>query len=476
MTDRITKVVLIGAVALSLPLVAALAYSRPGYFANPTYLGGLVMCEVIFASLWFYRQIYFPLVIIAFLLAGMTLPLVGMWTAARWFFLCTGALVGSFMALKDGRCRFGFFHALAGFAVLAAFVSAVVSRYPQLALLKAVSLLLLFLYAATGVRLAVIGRENRFFAGLLAGCEFFVAAIAALYFLGTEAMGNPNSLGAVMGVVAVPILLWGTLLEESVFIHHRRQLLFVISAYLTFHSESRSGQAAALVSCALLCIALRRYKLLGQGILVILVVVTASALVNPVGFGKTAQSLSDRVLYKGKDPTLGVFHSRESPWQGAVDSIQKHFWLGSGFGTTDNGLDATQDLDQYGGFATSEKATLENGSSYLAIVTWVGFLGVVPFLFLIVTLLVYIIRTVAWMWKTGNPNHPAVPLAVVLAAGLTNAIFEDWLFAVGYYLCVMFWGLAFILVDFVPSAPLPQFSLPWRSNPIQQGWGRVAPN
>ena len=105
-----------------------------------------------------------------------------------------------------------------------------------------------------------------------------------------------------------------------------------------------------------------------------------------------------------------------------------------------------------------------------------GFLGVVPFLFLILTLLVYIVRTLRWMWNTGNPTHPAVPLAMVLIAGLVNAGLEDWLFAVGYYLCVIFWGLAFILVDFAPSAPHLRLPFRWRPNQVQQSWGRVAPN
>ena len=159
-----------------------------------------------------------------------------------------------------------------------------------------------------------------------------------------------------------------------------------------------------------------------------------------------------------------------------MDSIQKHFWFGSGFGTTDNGRDASPYVDQYGHFATSERVTSENGSSYLAILTWVGMVGVLPFLFLLLALTGRIVRTVLWMWNTGNPCHPAVPLAMVMVGGLVNAGLEDWLFAVGYYLCVFFWGMAFILVDFAPSAPLPRLSFRWRSNPVPQGWGGVAPN
>jgi O-antigen ligase len=476
MAERIPKAVLILAAVFSVPVVAGLVYTHPWYFSSPTYLGGLVLCEILVAAVWFYRQIFFPLVIVAFLLAGMTLPLSGMWVAGRWFFLTAGALVGSFIMLKERRYRFSGFHILAAFAVLAALVSAVVSRYPGFAALKALSLLLLFLYASTGARLAVAGRENRFFTGLLAGCEVFVGVIAALHFSGLEAMGNPNSLGAVMGVVATPILLWGTLLEDTVFVHHRRQFLLVVSLYLTFHSHSRAGMAAAFVSCGLMCLALRRYKLLGQGVLIILIIVTSSAILDPEAFSKTVTSLTDKVVYKGREPGLGMFSSRETPWQAAQESIRKHYWFGSGFGTTDNGQDASEDLDQYGHFATPESVTSENGSSYLAIVTWVGMLGVLPFFLLLLAVAGNIVRTVRWMWNTGNPSHPAVPLAMVMVAGLLSAGLEDWLFAAGYYLCVFFWSLAFILVDFVPSAPLPRWSFKWRSSPVPRAWGGVAPN
>jgi hypothetical protein len=54
--------------------------------------------------------------------------------------------------------------------------------------------------------------------------------------------------------------------------------------------------------------------------------------------------------------------------------------------------------------------------------------------------------------RTGDVFSPALPLAAVLAAGLVHAAFEDWLFAVGYYLCIFFWSLAFIMVDVLRPA------------------------
>ena len=473
MVERIPKGVLIAAAVLCLPLLAYMASRRPGYFGSPFYLGGALILEFLVVAVWLYRRIFFPLVLVVFLLAGTTLPVGEIWIVVRWFFLCAGALVGAFIMLKERRHHFGLFHALAFFAILAALVSAIVSRYPRFAMLKAISLLVLFVYAGTGARLAVTGRENRFFNGLLTGCEVFVGGIAACYFLGIEALGNPNSLGAVMGVVGAPILLWGTLLNDEPSVLLRRQVLSAVAIYLTFHSHSRAGLAAAFVSCGLLCLALRRYKLLGQGIILVFILVAGSAILDPDAFSRTVSSFTSSVVYKGKDPRLGVFSSRQTPWQGAIQSIRNHFWFGTGFGTTDTGQDASAHLST---FSTTEGVTAENGSSYLAVTTWVGMAGVLPFFFLLLVLLGKILRTVMWMLDTGNPSHPAIPLAMVTVAGLIHAGFEDWLFAVGYHLCVFFWSLAFILVDFTPHSPLSRLSYRWRSQPLPQGWGRVAPS
>jgi hypothetical protein len=55
------------------------------------------------------------------------------------------------------------------------------------------------------------------------------------------------------------------------------------------------------------------------------------------------------------------------------------------------------------------------------------------------------------MHRTRNVFSPVIPLAGVLTAGLVHAAFEDWLFAPGYYLCVFFWTMAFIMVDVLPA-------------------------
>src|SRR6267142_1087101 len=118
-TDRIPKVLMIGIGVLSLGLVY-LAYSRPGYFANPGSLGAVLLLESLIVALSMYRKILFPLLIVVFLFAGIDLPVGSIWPAARWFCLCIGALAGVVIALKDRRLHFGALHVIASFAVLAA--------------------------------------------------------------------------------------------------------------------------------------------------------------------------------------------------------------------------------------------------------------------------------------------------------------------------------------------------------------------
>ena len=70
------------------------AYSRRSYFASEKLLGGLILLEVLVAAVWMYRRLSFPAAVIAFLLAGVNLP-VGVWTVARWLFLDVGAIFGA---------------------------------------------------------------------------------------------------------------------------------------------------------------------------------------------------------------------------------------------------------------------------------------------------------------------------------------------------------------------------------------------
>jgi O-antigen ligase len=467
-TESSSKSIVVAALGAGTVVLAYLAYTRPRVLTDKTYLGGFLLIEFLFVALWMYRQVFFPLIMVAFLLAGVDLPVGAFWTQARWLFLCVGALAGPAVMMKERNHHFGLFHIVATFAAMSTLVSAAVSQYPSIALLKALSFVLLFLYAGTGARLSVTGRENTFFTGLLTGVEIFVGAIALLFAVGIEAMGNPNSLGAVMGIVGAPILLWGILLDETPRIHNRRLVLYGVCMYLAFHSHARAGLAAAFVSSGLLCLALRKYRMIFNGVAIMVICIAATAIFQPDSLTETISSVRASI-YKGngEGPILA---SRESPWKAAVDSISKHFWFGTGLGTTESAKDLSGHL---GMFSSSSEVTAENGSSYLAILSGVGLVGALPFSLLLLLLLGRIGRTVGWMLNTESARHPAVPLAMVILAGIVHASFEDWLFAPGSYLCVLFWCMAYILVDVAPSAAA-RVRFRWRFNPMQRSAGGIA--
>jgi O-antigen ligase len=448
MSDRLSRFFLPVMIAISCLFAVYAALFRPAYFSSSDALATLLFLQVLLAAIWNYRARFLPLLLAVFLWAGMVLPLNLAWTSGRWLVLAVGALAGLVVYARDQRYYFATFHLVAFFCVVAALVSAAVSAYPSLAFLKATSLLLLFLYGSSGARLAVIGREASFFSKLLLGCELLVYITAISYFIfESEIFGNPNSLGAVMGVAAAPILLWGILVSEQPTTRWRRTFAFALALLLLFSSYARAGIAAAVVSCILLCVALRRYGLLLKGLSVALLLAALVAAVVPL-HQQPSESLTSVFVYKGRRED-GILASRRSIWDETVSAIQEHPWLGSGFGTSPTSSEVVQ--QRSGSFESLREATREHGNSYLAITEWVGFLGDVPFFALVILIALNVGRALVRMRRTGNVFSPAIPLAGVLAAGLVHAAFEDWLFAVGYYLCVFFWTLAFIMVDVLPA-------------------------
>jgi O-antigen ligase len=455
-TERIPRSIFIIATLLGVSCLVYAAYSRPWYFTSQTYMSGLIFLEFLLASVWLYRRMFFPVLLVTFLFAGINLPVGSGWTSARWLVLGVGALVGLLLVLKDRRQDFGFFHLAAFFTVLTGLISAAVSQYPNVALLKVLSFLLLFVYAATGIRVAVFGHEKSFFNGLLVGCEMFIAANAVFYAAGIEAMGNPNSLGAVMGVVAAPIMLWGILLGGKPAVHRRRVALYVICVCLAFISHARAGIAAGIISSAVLCIASRRYKMLFQGVTVLVIVLAAVALLKP----QAISSFTSSVIYKNN--ASDILASRISPWQTAMDNIRDHPWFGMGLGTTATGSDADEGQ---GTFASTGSVTAEHGSSYLAILGGVGIIGAIPAVILLILIIASIVRTLYAMRGFESLSHPAIVLAVIMMAGIIHATFEDWMFAPGNYLCVFFWSLAFLFNDLASS--LPRVSLSWHIRALE---------
>jgi O-antigen ligase len=422
------------------------AERRPGLFANQTYLGGLIALEVVLACLWRFDRVFFPVTIGCFLLAGTGLPLSAESRTLRWLLLAVGACAGLILWVKVNRAKhFEAFHLVALFSICAAAASASVSDAPGTALSKVLSLFLLFLYAATGTRVALVGREKSFVGGLVLACEILAYATSACYFvLRYELFGNSNALGAIVGVVMIPLLLWGALAADNEGLRRRRYLALGLCGALLYLSVCRAAILADTVVVVLLTFALRRPRLLLRAAFGAALFLELMAVANPSHMSELADSMTSRFIFKNEQQSQhSLFGSRQTPWEETLSAVKQHPWFGSGFGTSESGDQAyTQES-----LVSDKGSNREHGSSYLALAEYLGLLGIFPFLILLLLLLRATARAFSWLRATGNPNHFAVPFGMVVVAGLAHAGFEDWLFAVGSYLCVFFWVAAFLLVE-----------------------------
>ena len=412
---------------------------------------------------------------ISFVWAGMPVPLQGAWSIGRWLVLFAGAVGGFLVWTRTPRRPFGSLHLIAFFCICAAFVSASVSPFIKLAFLKALSLLLLLLYCASGARLAVLGREDRFFHGLLWGSEIAVYITAICYFgLGGSIWGNPNSLGAAMSVGLFPILLWGWLITDGRAVRFRRLVALLLCTSLVIFSMARAGMLTVVLVTLIFCFCLRQYKLLVKVVALVLFLVAVAGMVAPETLNKQLGDLKDKVLYKGHKEE-GVMGSRKSTWDESIATIKEHPFFGTGYGTNSTGEDPGSGFLR---IASSNATVREHGSSYMTIAEGVGLLGVGPFIALLAVTVSNVWKVCTWMRRPANPRHYSIPLAMVVLAGLVHANFEDWLFAVGSYQCVYLWVFAFVLADLVPGAvEVPAFGLVSRaSRPLPAGFGAVVPN
>ena len=470
MPDRNSKVVA-GMLVIALALMfGAMCLFRPGYLTSDRYLSAFIFIQFLLAAVWGFRTRFFPFLMLGFLWAGMGgIPFSAMWTSGRWFVLIAGAVAGCAIYLHQEHYRFYTFHLVALFCLIAAIVSAMVSSFPKVALLKAVSLLSLFLYASTGARLAAMADQQRLLRSIILSVEILVYFSAVCYFVfHFPVFGNPNSLGATMGVAAVPLLSWKKLTNRDEKRAARITFAFALSVLLLLFSQARAGIIGAVVACAIVCIMTRRYRFLlqagagalGLALLALLLVPSHPSADMPTR--RAGSSIASVFLYKGKDEQ-GLWGSRKSAWDETLSVITANPWFGSGFGTT---LSTRGKEIGAPSFSSTSLTTREHGDSYLAILEGLGLLGVLPFLTLVIMFAIRALKFLLRMCSTGRLSHVGVPFAMVLVSGFIHAMFEDWLFAVGYYLCVFFWAIAFIFLDLSLPENLDPMPVLQPANPV----------
>lgn len=450
MRDARFKLFAAGAFVFLTALLVHAAFSSPGSFTDPVRLAGLIFFEGLLVIAWRFERRFLPLLLLIFLASGTAVPAVSVWSNLRWAVLAFGSIAGMVLYLKNYRSSFGIFHLCAIVCCVTASTSAMFSNSPGASMLKSISLLLLFLYGAGGARTAVLGNPN-FSTRLLQGCELMVCFTAVSYgVFNYSFFGNANSLGAVMGIVCMPALLWGSIIAETPVMRTRRTLFFLLALLLCLDSYSRASISAGLVSCIFLCIGLRRYRLLFKGLAVLGIAASLVVTFRPLESGKKTDSLVNAFVYKGR-PDEGILASRKTPWDETIASIQQSPWFGTGFGTSFLGIDQKERVEALRSFAGTSR---EHGNSYLAITEWVGLLGVMPFAGLMLLIIKNLWLGFISMRRGLNTHELFIPVCGIVLAGIVGAFFEDWMFAVGSYLCVFFWSFAFMLPDLLP-APRP---------------------
>jgi O-antigen ligase len=443
--------------AASVIFLLYLSVRRPYLFGESNVLALLVLVVAGFIASQ-YETHFWVILIAVFFWAGSAFPLAGAMGLFRWVVLGLGAFLGlGYYARSSNRIRFNYLHLLGLFTVIAAFASAIVSVNPVITILKTLSLAALFVYASFGARVLWSRNPEPFVRKLVLMAEGLVYFLAICYAAGFEAWGSSNSLGLIMGCLCWPVLLWRFILPPSRQGSPRRFIAMFVCGALLVLSLSRASLTAASLASIFLLLGARRYRTLLVGASLFVVVLLGTFLVAPQRF----QDASETLIYKTGDRG-NVMDSRNKPWERSLRTFREHPWLGLGFGAADNST------DQRFTYATTGQLTRERGSSYLTMLETTGLLGTFPCALLILALILEICRVFLWLRRTGKVNQPAVVAAAIILAGLVNASFEDWMFAVGYYMSVIFWVLALSLRDWMACPVWPD------AQPPMERSGRVA--
>jgi len=430
--------------AASVAFLFYLSVHRPYLFGETNLLGLLVLVAAGFIASQFETH-FWTLMIVVFFWAGSSVPLAGAMNLFRWVVLGAGAFLSlAYYARRANRIVFNHFHLLGLFAVVAAFASAMVSVNPLMTILKALSLAALFIYASIGARILWARNPEPFVRKLVQMAEGLVYFSAVCYLLSFEVWGNANSLGLIMGCICWPVLLWQLMLPSNRRQYTRRLICLFICGALLVHSLARASIIAASLTSVFLLLGTRRYRALLLGLSLFAAILLSMFLVTPQRF----QNASETFMYK-KGERGKLMSSREAPWQRSLAAFREHPWLGSGFGAADNS----------GGwrfaYVTQGQLTRERGSSYLTLLESTGVVGTLFFAMLILALIREIWRVFFWLRRSGKVNQPAVIAAAIILGSLFNAFFEDWMFAVGYYMSVIFWVLALSLRDWMACPVWP---------------------
>lgn len=369
------------------------------------------------------------------------------WTErVRWLGLfCLCALV---LPARGARARrFSAADLFAGMLLLLALTSVWDTPYQQTALLRTISVILLYVavfwslwHFADQAGEEIILRSLGWclglclLGGLLAARTGFVSAWQADgRFRGL--MPNPNSVG-LLGAIAFPLLLTQA-------IERRRWMdrVFVLSAAA---SVLLSGSRTSAVSCAFATTLILARAGMGRGLAVLLVVGTLAGALLTFRPWEQSEGYSGTMLFDNplsrlsfKDDTL-MGGGRFEMWPVAVDAIKQSPLLGHGFGTEEFWMDeAGLSMEE---FKIHQGKYMHN--SYLGLTYQLGLVGAamlfIPLWWLTFKAALRLLRRQLTLRQSGY--------VAMLITGLIAAGAESWIYSVGNAFCFPFWTAIMLLI------------------------------
>jgi len=392
--------------------------------------------SLLYVIVFKYERWSLVLVMLAFFWAGMLVPLQGFWLQARWAVLFIAMIRGIAGLVKNTPpLTFGVMHFLPLLQAIVLVVSYVNSVNPFLTVLKGVSVLIMMVYVLTGARAILVREEVEIRRVMIRFAELFSYVTAILYGVFQHRLyGNPNALGAFTGLLIWPILFSDAMASNPLLGRKRRYAALFLCGYFLLQSMSRGSILGAVVASMFVMLCERRRVM--QLVRILLFALPAAAL-NYL-YPEYGRNMVDTYIYKGHDMVL---KSRESYWQKSWDYIKEKPWFGYGFGV---------DPGSYGqwefGFESGE-GDRERGSSMLALLEGVGVIGAIPMLLFLLGLFYKLWGTAARYRRSSSGLSLSSTLGSILIGALSHSIFEGWLLATGFYLCIFFWSIVFIYFD-----------------------------
>lgn len=420
-----------------------------------------------FGLAFFYPQLYLLAMIILWSAASMPLlgDVRGLLSIARWGLLAIAALVSIASSFKDSfsvlLVKLKPIQVLMLIMVTVVLVLGAYSVNTGLSYLKGTIFLTLVVFFMFGYR-HFIGDASRRVPSMLNRIGWLLIAVGILsiaYFvvapsgavLGAAFGGiyrQPNSLGAIIGVFAIPLFVYKFTCMSGSWkkVFHGGVLLINIGILLA--TRSRAGMLAGLVGAFTILFFLRRRA-------VVILLLWFGIVVLIVGqYFSFWSDINQELVFKGREEFLT---GRGSMWEEGIENIMEKPLWGWGFGASKASMDWE--------FSTSTgEGDREKGSSYLGIIEELGFLGAIPayvLIFYLISQLRFIIRM-----RRRILREEWVLLLVlysIIVAGLVDAGFEAWLFSLGSHIAIFYWLVVFLyfgLRDRVEGSLNPSPTIP----------------